>query len=107
MYEDIVGIKKKKSGIKCRECGSSNTEASHKMFTGEVFHYSDKVHKRYKRFVRCYDCGKTNIMVDSDITIEEPSKDVVNIVDKKITISLPILRNISPIFIMDEIVKDF
>ena len=89
-FDDIIGTpkksikkEKKKSEVKCRKC------------------------RKYRQFVRCYDCGKTEVVVDSDIIVGEPLEDVINVVPKKITtaynISLPIIRNISPIPIWDEI----
>jgi len=103
-FDDIIGTPKRskqKIKVKCKKCGSTNTGTSHKMYTGVVFNYDKKVYRRYRQFVRCYDCNITKVITDSDILVDEPPKDVINVVPRKI--SLPILRNVSPISIWDEI----
>ena len=109
-FDDIIGTpkrSKKKLKVPCRKCGSTNTETSHKMYTGTVFNYNRKVYRRYRQFVRCYDCNKVEVITDSDTLIGDPPEDVINVVPRKITtaysISLPRLRNVSPVSILDEL----
>ena len=75
-FDDILGTKKKPE-LKCRKCGSNNTEASKKFYSnGNAFGINGIKYITYQQYIRCYNCGEKYLTKGKE-AIGSYSKDAI------------------------------